>query len=100
MYAIRSYYAFLIIKLGISDMLTTLSMMFVITGVSITFQGGSAIYNYMPMLEGGVAPGLMSEGFKAIGQAKFLQIPIPVFIMLAIAIIVHIFLNRTRNNFV
>ncbi|MDC7127004.1 MAG: ABC transporter permease [Spirochaetales bacterium] len=88
--------SFLIIKLGISDMLCTLSMMFVITGVSITFQEGSAIYNYMPLLKGGVAPGLMSENFKAIGQHEFLQIPIPVFIMLAIAIIVHIFLNRTK----
>lgn len=90
--------SFLIIKLGISDMLTTLSMMFVITGISITFQQGSAIYNYMPMLEGGVAPGLMSEGFKAIGQHEFFEIPIPVFIMLAIAIIVHIFLNRTKHG--
>ena len=88
--------SFLIIKLGISDMLTTLSMMFVITGVSITFQEGSAIYNYMPLLKGGVAPGLMSENFKAIGQHELLQIPIPVFIMLAIAIVVHIFLNRTK----
>ncbi len=88
--------SFLIIKLGISDMLTTLSMMFVITGVSITFQEGSAIYNYMPLLKGGVAPGLMSENFKALGQQEFIQIPIPVFIMLAIAIIVHIFLNRTK----
>lgn len=90
--------SFLIIKLGISDMLTTLSMMFVITGVSITFQQGSAIYNYMPMLQGGVAPGLMSEGFKAIGQQEFLEIPIPIFIMLAIATIVHIFLNRTKHG--
>ena len=38
----------------------------------------------------------MSENFKALGQQEFLQIPIPVFIMLAIAIIVHIFLNRTK----
>ena len=45
--------SFLIIKLGISDMLCTLSMMFVVTGVSITFQGGSAIYNYMPPARGG-----------------------------------------------
>ena len=88
--------SFLIIKLGISDMLATLSMMFVITGVSITFQQGSAIYNYMPMLEGGVAPGLMSEGFKAIGQKELFEIPIPVFIMLAIAILVHVFLNWTK----
>lgn len=88
--------SFLIIKLGISDMLATLSMMFVITGVSITFQQGSAIYNYMPMLEGGVAPGLMSEGFKAIGQKELFEIPIPVFIMLAVAILVHVFLNWTK----
>ena len=41
--------AFLIIKIKISDMLATLSMMFVLTGVSITFQSGSAIYNFMPL---------------------------------------------------
>ncbi len=86
----------LIIKLGISDMLATLSMMFVITGVSITFQGGSAIYNYMPLPTGGVAHGLMSEGFKAIGQKEFLEIPIPVFIMLFVVIVIHIFLNKTK----
>lgn len=88
--------AFLIIKFGISDMLCTLSMMFVITGVSITFQEGSAIYNYMPLLKGGVAPGLMGENFKAIGQSEFLQIPIPIYVMLSIAVMVHIFLNRTK----
>ena len=85
-----------IIKIGISDMLTTLSMMFIITGVSTTFQGGSAIYNYMPLLEGGTAPGLMPEGFKFIGQGRFLSIPVPVYIMLIITICVHIFLNRTK----
>lgn len=85
-----------IIKIGISDMLTTLSMMFIVTGVSTTFQGGSAIYNYMPLLEGGVAPGLMPEGFKFIGQGRFLNIPVPVYIMLAVTICVHIFLNRTK----
>jgi simple sugar transport system permease protein len=89
--------AFLIIKVKISDMLTTLSMMFVLTGISITFQNGSAIYNFMPLPNnGGVAEGVMHKAFINIGQGKFMSIPIPVIIMLAVFIIVHIFLNYTK----
>nr|WP_272507536.1 ABC transporter permease [Clostridium aestuarii] len=89
--------AFLIIKVGITDMLTTLSMMFVLTGISITFQDGSAIYNYMPLPNnGGIAPGTMNESFLFIGQGKIFGIPFPVILMLAVVIIVHIFLNYTK----
>ncbi|GAA0178585.1 ABC transporter permease [Clostridium sediminicola] len=89
--------AFLIIKVGIKDMLTTLSMMFVLTGISITFQDGSAIYNYMPLPNnGGIAPGTMSEAFLYIGQGKLFQIPVPVIIMLIVVILVHILLKYTK----
>lgn len=89
--------AFLIIKVKIPDMLTTLSMMFVLTGVSITFQNGSAIYNYMPLPNnGGIAQGTMQKAFLFIGQGKLLGIPIPVIIMFIAVIIVHIFLNNTK----
>lgn len=89
--------AFLIIKIGISDMLTTLSMMFVLTGISITFQNGSAIYNYMPLPNnGGMAPGTMHESFLFIGQGKIMNIPVPVIIMLVVVLFVHIFLNYTK----
>ncbi|MCG8484760.1 MAG: ABC transporter permease [Clostridia bacterium] len=89
--------AFLIIKMRISDMLTTLSMMFLLTGISITFQDGSAIYNFMPLPDnGGIAPGMMSDIFLYIGQGKLLGLPVPVIIMLGVAAIAHIFLNQTK----
>ncbi len=89
--------AFLIIKMRISDMLTTLSMMFLLTGISITFQDGSAIYNFMPLPDnGGIAPGMMSDIFLYIGQGKLLGLPVPVIIMLSVAAIAHIFLNQTK----
>ena len=89
--------AFLIIKIKISDMLATLSMMFVLTGVSITFQSGSAIYNFMPLPNlGGIAPGTMQRTFLNIGQGTVGRIPIPVIIMLVVVAVVHVFLNYTK----
>ncbi len=89
--------AFLIIKVGISDMLTTLSMMFLLTGISITFQNGTAIYNYMPLPDNaGIAPGMMHPAYLFIGQGKIFGIPFPVILMLTVVIIVHIFLNYTK----
>ncbi|MCG8499573.1 MAG: ABC transporter permease, partial [Firmicutes bacterium] len=88
--------AFFIIKVRIPDMLTTLSMMFVLTGISITFQDGTAIYNYMPIPGGGVAPGLMKEAFLFIGQGRIIGIPVPVYIMIVFAIGIYIFLRFTK----
>jgi len=89
--------AFLIIKVGISDMLTTLSMMFLLTGISITFQNGTAIYNYMPLPDNaGIAPGMMDPIYLFIGQGKVFGIPFPVILMLTVVIIVHVFLNYTK----
>lgn len=89
--------AFLIIKIKISDMLATLSMMFVLTGVSITFQSGSAIYNFMPIpIVGGIAPGLMQRAFLYIGQGTVGRIPVPVILMLVVVAIAHVFLNYTK----
>lgn len=101
---IGSVNSFLIIKVGISDMLTTLSMMFVLTGISITFQDGSAIYNYMPLPNmGGIAEGLMKPAFLFIGQGEIVlsaandvTIPVPIIIMLVVAVIVHVFLKYTK----
>jgi len=94
---VGSINAFLIVKIKITDMLTTLSMMFIITGVLITYTSGSAIYNYMPLPDnGGIAPGLMRESFLFIGQGRLFGVPFPVFIMIFTVIIVHIFLTKTK----
>lgn len=89
--------AFLIIKMKIQDMLATLTVMFLLTGISITFQDGSAIYNYMPLPDGsGIAEHTFSEAFLYIGQGKLFGIPVPVYIMLIVVTLVHIFLNYTK----
>ncbi|MTI62102.1 MAG: ABC transporter permease [Firmicutes bacterium] len=89
--------AFFIIKMNISDMLTTLSMMFLLTGISITFQSGSAIYNFMPLPNNaGMAPGTMNDAFLFIGQGRLFGIPVPVIIMLIVALLAHVFLNQTK----
>lgn len=88
--------AFLIIKVGITDMLTTLSMMFVLTGISITFQDGTAIYNFMPIPGGGIAPGMMADAYLWIGRGVVGGIPVPVIIMIIFAIAIYIFLEFTK----
>ena len=95
---IGSINAVLIIKIGIQDLLATLSMMFVITGISITFQNGSAIYNFMPLPGGGIAEYTISPAFKFIGQGVLFNIPVPVYIMLIVAFLVHIFLAYTKHG--
>ncbi|WP_432666996.1 ABC transporter permease [Wukongibacter baidiensis] len=89
--------AFLIVKIGIPDMLATLSMMFVIKGALTTYTKGTAIYNYMPLPDnGGIAEGLMKENFLYLGQGYILGIPVPVIIMFVAICIIHIFLNHTK----
>ena len=91
--------AILIIKVGIQDLLATLSMMFVLTGISITFQDGSAIYNFMPLPGGGgIAEYTISKAFLFIGQGVLFSIPVPVYIMIIVAILVHIFLSYTKHG--
>lgn len=95
--AVGALNAFLIVKIKITDMLTTLSMMFIITGVLITYTNGTSIYNYMPLPNnGGIAPGLMQESFLFLGQGRLFGVPFPVFIMIFAVIVVHIFLTRTK----
>nr|WP_096463843.1 ABC transporter permease [Aneurinibacillus soli] len=88
--------AFLIVKVRIPDLLATLSMLYIIAGLHKTYSQGFSIYNNMPLPDGSVAPGVLSESFLWIGQGKIAGIPVPVVIMLIAVLIVHIFLTYTR----
>jgi simple sugar transport system permease protein len=89
--------AFFIIKMNISDLLATLSMMFLLTGISVTFQSGTAIYNYMPLPNNqGMAPGVLTDAYLFLGKGTIFRIPVPVIIMLIVALFVFVFLNHTK----
>lgn len=88
--------AFLVVKVGIPDLLATLAVMYIIGGVHKTYTKGYSIYSNMPMSDGSTAPGSFYESFLWIGQGNVFGVPVPVLLMLIIILIVHLFLNYTR----
>ncbi|GED14391.1 ABC transporter permease [Aneurinibacillus migulanus] len=90
--------AWLIVKIRIPDLLATLSMLYIVAGLHKTYTQGFSIYNNMPMPDGSTAKGVLGESFLWIGQGKLLGVPVPVIIMLAAVVAVHIFLTYTRGG--
>ncbi|MBB5180384.1 simple sugar transport system permease protein [Planomicrobium koreense] len=88
--------SFLIVVLGIPDLLATLSMMYIVAGLHRTYTEGYSIYNNMPLTSGGTAPGQLSEAFLWIGQGQMLGLPVPVWIMVILVLVSYLILNHTR----
>ncbi|TQR08642.1 ABC transporter permease [Psychrobacillus lasiicapitis] len=88
--------SFLIVILGIPDLLATLSMMYIVAGFHRTYTEGYSIYNNMPLTAGGTAPGQLSEAFLWIGQGRMLGLPVPVWVMLGMVFIAYVVLHHTR----
>ncbi|MEW5785719.1 MAG: ABC transporter permease [Bacillota bacterium] len=83
----------LIVKVKIPDMLATLSTLFLIEGVAMTYTGGGSISAGMPRLDGTPTVGFLSPVFREIGQAPYIII-----IMLIVVVLIHIFLNHTKHG--
>jgi len=75
---------FIATKIGLVDMVTTLSTGFIANGISYTFSRGYAIY------EG------ITTTFTYLGRGSILSIPIPAVIMLVLFVIFIIFLDFTK----
>lgn len=88
--------AFFVVKVKIPDILATLSMMFIVQGILLTYTKGSAIYTNMPLEGGERAPGIFIPSFLALGQGHVLGVPVPVIIMLLAVLVVHIFFTYTK----
>lgn len=87
----------LIVKMKIPDLLTTLGMMFLIQGLQLIPSGGRTISEGMLLPNGEEAEGFFSEAFLYLGQGRLLGlIPIPVIVMLLLAVVVYIVLDHTR----
>jgi simple sugar transport system permease protein len=97
--------AFFIIRLRIPDLLATLGMLYLAQGAQLMLTQGESVFRGMfnPWANERVqTTGDIAQSFKQIGQGfifgseGFSGIPIPIIIMLVIAISVHIFLQYTR----
>jgi simple sugar transport system permease protein len=97
--------SFFIIRLRIPDLLATLGMLYLAQGAQLMLTQGESVFRGMfnPWSTERVqTTGDIAEGFKQIGQGfvfgseGFSGIPIPIIIMLGIAISAHVFLQYTR----
>ncbi|MGD9916042.1 MAG: ABC transporter permease [Rhizobiaceae bacterium] len=87
----------LIVRLGIPDLLATLSMMFLLAGLQLIPTGGRSISAGMIMPSGETAPGAYDPDFFWLGRARLWDtVPVPVVVMVVIAIVFWVVMERTR----
>ncbi|OCP19138.1 MULTISPECIES: ABC transporter permease [unclassified Ensifer] len=89
--------AFLIVRLRVPDLLTTLAMMFLLTGLQLIPTAGRSISAGLILPDGSTATGAYDPAFLLIGRSSFFGIvPAPVVIMVLVAIILFVLTERTR----
>src|SRR5690606_32415112 len=85
--------ALLVIRFKIQDMLMTLATMFIFQGVALTYTRGATVSQNMIMPSGDFATGVIPKVFGKLGQAPWIII-----MMLVVVLVVHLFLNYTKQG--
>ncbi|MGV1871528.1 ABC transporter permease [Agrobacterium rosae] len=89
--------AFLIVKLKVPDLLATLATMFLLTGLQLIPTAGRSISVGLILPDGSTATGKYDPTFLTIGRSSlFGLIPLPVILMVIVAVILFILTERTR----
>ncbi|MDP9630932.1 ABC transporter permease [Ensifer canadensis] len=89
--------AFLIVRLRVPDLLATLAMMFLLTGLQLIPTAGRSISAGLILPDGSTAKGAYDPSFLLIGRSSFFGIvPAPVVIMVLVAIGLFVLTERTR----
>ncbi|CAN7668741.1 ABC transporter permease [Ensifer sp. T173] len=89
--------AFLIVRLRVPDLLATLAMMFLLTGLQLIPTAGRSISAGLILPDGSTAKGAYDPSFLLIGRSSFFGIvPAPVVIMVLVAIVLFVLTERTR----
>jgi ribose transport system permease protein len=77
----------LIAYLGISAIVETLAVSFIVTGVILGVSGGRTVYSSD-----------IPDAFQIIGQGKLLGVPNPIVILAVLAIVLFVFLEHTQRG--
>jgi simple sugar transport system permease protein len=89
--------AFLIVKLRIPDLLATLAMMFLLTGLQLIPTAGRSISTGLILPDGSKAAGTVDKAFLLIGRSSlFGFITMPVISMAVVAVIFYVLMEHTR----
>jgi simple sugar transport system permease protein len=89
--------ALLIVKLKVPDLLATLAIMFLLTGLQLIPTAGRSISVGLILPDGTTATGKVDPSFLLIGRSSlFGVIPVPVILMILVALALFVFTERTR----
>ena len=89
--------ALLIVRLKVPDLLATLAVMFLLTGLQLIPTAGRSISTGLVLPDGSKANGAVDKAFLLIGRSSlFDAVPMPVVIMAFIGIVFYILLEHTR----
>lgn len=89
--------SFLIVKLRVPDLLATLAMMFLLTGLQLIPTAGRSISSGLILPDGGKAPGAYDPAFLLIGRSTVGGlVPLPVIVMLTVAVLLYVLTEHTR----
>jgi simple sugar transport system permease protein len=89
--------AFLIVRLKVPDLLATLSVMFLLTGLQLIPTAGRSISPGLILPDGSTATGKYDPLFLLIGRSSlFGTVPLPVVIMVIVALVLFVLTERTR----
>ncbi|MBY3367934.1 ABC transporter permease [Rhizobium laguerreae] len=89
--------AFLIVRLKVPDLLATLAMMFLLSGLQLIPTAGRSISAGLTLPDGSKATGAFDPAFLLIGRYSILgTLPVAVVLMAVVAIALFILTERTR----
>lgn len=89
--------AFLIVRLKVPDLLATLAVMFLLTGLQLIPTAGRSISSGLILPDGSKAGGAVDKAFLLIGRSSLFDVvPMPVVIMVIVAIVFYVLLEHTR----
>ncbi|MBZ9936218.1 ABC transporter permease [Mesorhizobium sp. BR1-1-16] len=87
----------LIVKVGVPDLLATLSTMFLLAGLQLIPTGGRSITAGMMLPDGSTAKGAYDPAFLILGRSRLFDVvPLPVVVMALVAVVAWFLMERTR----
>ncbi|AYG63473.1 ABC transporter permease [Rhizobium jaguaris] len=89
--------AFIIVRLRVPDLLATLSMMFLLSGLQLIPTAGRSISSGLILPDGSKAAGSYDPHFMLIGRYNlFGTVPVSVVLMILVALVLFVLTERTR----
>lgn len=88
--------SFLIVRLRVPDLLATLSMMFLLSGLQLIPTAGRSISSGLILPDDSKACCAYDPAFLTIGRSYLAGVPLPVIVMAGVAVLLYVLTERTR----